>query len=267
MTAMKTIAGMSLLCVLSLCAVSAPGASAAGGTTLVTCKKGGTTLDFTRAHCASADKVEQGKGTFSHFKVGPGVATALTGTNASTAKETKEATPWKLEWLFAAVEFEVSCTSLGSVGEIENQEPSLETHRIVGANIVLSLTGCTMPKPAAQACKITEGKITSNSLKSESSEDSIVITPSIGATLATVGIEGCKTAAFNGAKNFTGSIKTVPDGATWNVSIPRNGASPLEIFGVKAGLAYSETVRGKKVGGTETAEPLSATTTPLVLGG
>jgi hypothetical protein len=263
----KTVVGLTLLCALILSALGVPSALAAGGPTLVTCKKGGTTLDFRRAHCASADKVPALTGEFSHFKVENGVATTLTGTNAATKNETKEAEHVDLTSTIAGVEIETTCTTAAMTGEAENREPSNETHEIVGRNIVITFSGCTMPKPAGQECKVKEGKITTNSLKFASIEDWVVLTPTTGTTLWTKTIEGCKTGALNGAKNATGSIKAVPNGATWAVNITKNAESTVEFGGQKAGLLFSLTVRGKKVGGSEVAEPLSVTTTPLVLGG
>jgi hypothetical protein len=258
---------LAVLCALMLCALGASGASAAGGTTLVTCKKGGTTLDFSRAHCASADKVPLGTGTFSHFKVEKGVATTITGTNAGTKNETKEAASAVLISTLGFVRSEIICTTVSSTGETENQEPSSENHKIIGKNIVITYTGCTVPIPLGQECKVKEGKITTNSLKSESVEDTLVFTPTTGTSFTTINIEGCKTAALNGPKNVTGTVKAIPDGATLKVNIAQNAESTLEFGGQKAGLTLTETVRGKKVGGGEAAEPLSATTTPLVLGG
>lgn len=267
MTARKTTVGLSLLCALMVVALGASTAFAAGGATLVTCKKGGTTLDFSRAHCAEADRVAQGKGSFSHFKVEKGTNTSLSGTNGGTINETKEAADVNLTSSLGGVEVQTTCTTVTLVGEVENREPTAETHEIVAKNIVVIFTGCTVPKPAGQECKIKEGKITTNSLKAVSQEDVLVLTATTGTTLWSETLEGCKTAALNGTKSVTGSVKVVPNGATWNVNIPKNAESTIEFGGQKAGLSMSLTMRGKKVGGGEAAEPLSITTTPLVLGG
>jgi hypothetical protein len=263
----RSVIGLSLLCALAVCAFAASGASAAGGLTLVTCKSGGTTKDFSRAHCASGDKVALGTGTFSHFKVEKGVPTTITGSNAATKNETKEAIPAELEGVVAGVILKISCPTVSSTGTTENTEPTAENHKIVGSNVVISYTGCTVPTPSAQECKVNAGTIKTVSLKSESVEDNLNFTPTTGTTFTTITLEGCKTAALNGAKTVTGSVTAIPNGATLGVNIVRNASSTLEFAGQKAGLTLTETVRGKKVGGSEAAEPLSTTTTPLVLGG
>jgi hypothetical protein len=268
----RSVVGLSLLCALAVCALAASGASAAGGTTLVTCKKGGTTLDFKanaagESHCSSTDKVTPGTGTYSHFKVERGVATTLSGSNAGTANETKEATPATLVSTIAGVELDINCPTVVSTGSIENTEPTAETHKIVGSGIVVIFSGCELKKPVGQECKIKEGKITTNSLKSESVEDTEKFTPTSGTTFGTFTIEGCKTTALNGSKSVTGSVTAVPNGATQVVNILRNAESTLEFGGQKAGLTLVMTTRGKRTGGPEAAEPLSTTTTPLVLGG
>jgi len=272
MTRRKTIVGLSVLFALALCAISASSAFAGEGTTLVTCREGGTTLDFSRAHCASADKVAQGTGKFSHFKVANGVPTTITGTNAGTASETTASTPAVLKSTNGGVEIEIVCTAVSSTGSTENQEPSKEVHKIVGKEIVITYTGCTVPKPASQECEVEEGgvkgKIITNKLKSESVGDTLQFTPETGTTFVTIHIVHCKTAALNGNKAVTGTVTATPNGATLSVNIPKNAESTLEFGGQKAGLTQTETVKGRRTSEPkETPQPLSVTTTPLVLGG
>jgi hypothetical protein len=266
----RSVIGLSLLCALAVCAFAASGASAAGGLTLVTCKKGGTTLDFKanaagESHCSSTDKVALKAGTYSHFRVANGVPTTITGSNAKTTNETKEAVPAELEGVVAGVVLKVKCTTVSSSGTTENTEPSAETHKIVVSGVVITYSGCTVPTPPEQECKVTGGTFSTNSLKAESVEDNLKFVPTTGSVFASIPISGCKTAALNGSKEVKGSVVATPNGATLTVNIVRNAESTLEFGGQKAGLKLVETVRGKKVGGAEAAEPLSTTTTPLVV--
>jgi hypothetical protein len=270
----RSVIGLSLLCALAVCAFAASGASAAGGTTFVTCKKGGTTLDFKGAHCTTSavtgtpsDKVELGKGTFSHFKVANGVATTITGSNTATKNETKEAVPAVLIGTVAGIEVEISCTTVSSTGSGENSEPTAENHHIAISGVVVSYSGCTVLKPSLQNCVVKGGTITTNSLKAQDKEDTIVFEPTSGTAFTTITIEKCTTTALNGAFTVTGTVTAKPNGATLYISIPKTTESTLKFAGQPAGLTLVETVRGKKTGGSETAEPLSVTTTPLVLGG
>jgi hypothetical protein len=268
----RSVIGLSLLCALAVCAFAASGASAAGGTTLVTCKKGGTTLDFKanaagESHCSSTDKVTPGTGTYSHFKVANGVPTTITGTNAKTKNETKEAVPPILTGTVAGVAVEIICTTVSSTGSAQNTEPTSENHHIVITGVVITYSGCTVAKPAEKSCVVKGGTITTNSLQGEDKEDTIVFKPTTGTSFTGITIEKCTTTALNGTFNVTGSVTAVPNGATLTVSIAKVTGSSLEFAGQPAGLSLVETIRGKKTGGAEAAEPLSVTTTPLVLGG
>jgi hypothetical protein len=96
---------------------------------------------------------------------------------------------------------------------------------------------------------------------------SAIITPETGTSFTTIVFEGCKTPVLNGSKAITGKVTAIPNGATVVVNIPKNAESTLEFGGQKAGLTITGTGRGKKVGGTESPEPLLSTTTPLIIGG
>jgi hypothetical protein len=267
MIARKTITALSLPCILLICMLFGSSASAAGGTTLVTCKKGGTTLDFKGPHCSLNDIAGLGNGSFSHFQVANGTPTATSSTNGNTKNETKEATPWVLRSTLGGVEFEVACSSSAGTGEITNVERLFEQHEVRVQNLQSTYTGCAVSKPAGQECKVKEGKIQTQLLNGESFSTSMLFAPASGTKIAGVVIEKCKTSSLNGAKELTGQVQAGPNGATWNVNIPKSVESTLVFGGQKAGLTSSETIKGKRVGGTETAESLSVTFTPLVLGG
>jgi hypothetical protein len=270
----KSAAGLMLLCALALCAVAAQGASAAGsGTTLVTCKKGGTTKDFSKAHCESGDNVGNGKGEFSHFKVANGVPTTVTGTNTGLGTTTEQTISPVLTSTNGGVNFEIQCESVASSGQAENSEPETEKHTITGKGILVHYTGCkvTAPTFAAQECEIKEGTISSNELTSMDVGDTIeFFPPSEGAQagiFANITITHCKTEALRGVKAVKGKIVATPNGSTLSVNIKKEVGSPLSFGGNPAGLTQTETLKGKKTGGSETPEPLSVTTTPLNLGG
>ena len=84
MSVRRTIFGLCMLCALAFSAIAAQGASAAGQTAF-TCVENAGEKDFTKAHCAPADFVGSGKGTFGHV--------AFTGTtHARLSNEKTNAT-------------------------------------------------------------------------------------------------------------------------------------------------------------------------------
>jgi hypothetical protein len=277
----KGLLGLALLCALCSCAAFAQSAFAEAGekegTTFVTCRRGGTTNDFTREHCAPADKVAQGKGEFSHFKVPSNVHTTITGSNGGTGAETTGPEPAILTSKIAGVEVELKCTTVASRGIGETNEiigPPI-THTISGNSIIVTYSGCTVPKPVGQECKVKAGQFVTNGLIAMDEEMGIRFTaPVIGGVklFTTITIEGCKTAGFNGEKKVTGSVLGTPFGATLKVLMPFGPESTLEFAGQKAGLIQTETLKGRVSKELESEEtepftPLSVTTTPLVLGG
>jgi hypothetical protein len=269
----KSVAGLMLLCALALSAVAAQGASAGTGTTLVTCKKGGTTKDFAQAHCESGDHVELGKGEYSHFKVANGVPTTVSGTNTGLGTNTETTIKPVLTSTNGGVNFEIQCESVISTGQIENSEPETEKHTITGKEIKVHYTGCrvTAPAFAVQECEIENETITTNELTSMDVGDTIeFFPPAAGAQagiFANVVVTHCKSEALRGNKAVKGKVVATPNGSTLGISIKKEVGSPLSFGGNPAGLTQTETLKGKKTGGSETPEPLSVTTTPLNLGG
>jgi hypothetical protein len=281
MAGRKRLLSLALPSALCLCAIFAQSAFAEAGekegTTLVTCKRGGTTKDFSRAHCAPADKVAAGTGEFSHFKVATGLPTTILASNSGTSNETTGPEPAILTSTVAGVEVEVVCTSVSSKGISQNDVivgPPI-THTISGKGIFVTYAGCTVPKPAGQSCKIKEGKFVTSELTSMDEEMGIkFIGPVVGGVnlFSIIVIENCKVAGFNGEKKVTGSVLAKPQGATFWVALAKGPESTLEFAGQKAGLSQKETIKGRihkelESEETEPVEPLSVTTTPLVLGG
>src|ERR1700761_419337 len=195
MTTRKSVLGLSLFCALLVCAFTAVSASANApekeGTTLFTCKKGQT--GFSDEHCTPAGA---GGTAFGHVLSPIGTKTEVTGSNEKTKNTTKEATPAVLTSIVGGVEVEIVCAKVTSTGEVVNEEMATEEkrHTIVDSNGVMIYSGCTVPKPAGQECKIKEGKITTNPLKSISEGMARIITPTTGTSFVTITIEGCKAA-------------------------------------------------------------------------
>lgn len=249
--------GLSVLCALMFSAIAAQGAFAAtSGTTAFTCVPvEPAQTGFSDAHC----KTPSSSGHFVHKVLAANPTPEIEGTNAATKNETKEAEPAVLLTTAGGLETEIVCTTVSSTGTLENVLTG-EVHLVKGTGVVIKYSGCTVPKPASQGCKIPSGTITTNTVKSETvGETSVKFSPATGTEFVSITFEGCKTAGLNKAYAVIGTVSATPSGATLNVNIAKNAESTLEFGGQKAGLKQVETLKMK--GGN----PISLTKPPFTV--
>lgn len=259
--------GLCMLCALAFSAIVVQGA-AAKGTVTFTCKKkvleGGA--GFSKAHCKKEDAVATGA-QYEDIEVPKEEQTLFSTSNVTTGEVRS---PVVLKGTVAGLEYEVSCTTLQGSGTAVNTEVGGE--RVVSGTDTITLSGCTVPKPAAQGCVIKGGEVKSNELLESSTgqpapeEESnsamfVTVEPVKAGPLLTVTLENCKTTALDTEYPTTGSVKLRPDGATTtstHAEVTAQGT--LKFMGQKSGLQISVTMIAKKEKGEEPNSPISITT-------
>jgi hypothetical protein len=279
MNGRRAIIGLCMLCALLVSAVAAQGASAKEfGTTSFTCANlGGTTHQFTKAHCKESDK---GAGPFEHVAIAENTTTELTGTNANTGANTETATVTKLKSVRAGVELELQATGVTNEGPATMVNKKAvnakgETEMYVEGEGKILYTGVSVTKPAGKGCEVfkTEnagppvthtgkGEVETKQLAATTKEQGMALkfAPKAGATFAVFYVTNCTVAGLNGTYEVTGSVKGVPDGATTNfehAAVTTQGT--LKLGGQAAGIEGSLTLKGR-ANSTQAFTPLSVTT-------
>jgi hypothetical protein len=254
MSARRAVLALAMMSALIASAISVSSASAAtSGTTAFTCTKSAVKKPFTDEHCLNRPGGEQ---TFGHVAIAEGTETAIVGSNEKTASSTTAAFAPVLNGTIGGIAVEIKCTTVSSTGNLKNQLLG-EEHHITGTGIVITYTGCTMPVPVGQECKIVGGTIKTNSLKATSNASGIVFEPTTaGTAFTTINTEGCKTASLNGSFPVTGTVTAIPNGATLEVTKASSEAT-LKFAGQKATLQQIETLRMKE------GNPIAATKAPF----
>lgn len=149
MTGRKSIIGLSLLCMVAICAFAAPSASAEG-TTAVTCVKGEGKLDFNDAHCT--ESAEPGKGLYGHIGIAENQLTEIELSNANTANKTTEAEPSLLTGELAGVKsVEISCKTVKGTGSLTNKEE--KASMLASGSATIEHSECVVSKPAGCVVK------------------------------------------------------------------------------------------------------------------
>jgi len=236
-------------------AIAVSSASAAtSGTTAFECTKSTTTKTFSDEHCNNSTT---GTKEWGHKAIAAGSAISVTGSNAKTKNETKEAESAVLLGTIAGIPIELTCSTVASTGTFQNNVAG-EVHSITGSNIVITYTGCVVKKPAEKGCVVTGGTIKTNTLTVASKEMTLVFSPPASGIFTEISISGCSVAALNGTFPVKGTAAAVPNGATLSTT-DAGTTSTLTFAGQKAGLTQTETIRRKE------GNPL-ATTTPNASG-
>jgi hypothetical protein len=160
MSGRRTILGLSLLCALFVCAISAASASAVG-TTAFTCVQG-PTPQFVDEHCTS-----EGPGTkkFEHVEIAVGTTTEITATNDTTGTTD----PVVIHSILGGVEFTIDANKVHLTGSCKNETVGevMQNHckDVVIAFSELSVT------PAALKCSVLAGEIKTNKITTVTREE------------------------------------------------------------------------------------------------
>jgi hypothetical protein len=253
MTGRRTIVGLSLLCALFVCAISASSASAAG-TTAFTCvpELGGEWED---EHCKV--NVGKGKGNFEHEEIAVGTTTEITSTNNVTGSETSTAV---LHSILGGVEFTIDSEEVHATGSCKNETVGevMQNHcKKVKVNYKkLKVT------PESLKCKVTgpvEGEITTKELTSVTRETEtgkgpgVNFTPEAPATLFAEFVLGgpeCKLGAAVTIK-VTGNAVGKISGATltFDEASTKGTATGEGLFIGKSAASYTGVQTVRMVGG------------------
>jgi hypothetical protein len=269
MTGRGGIAGLSLLCVLALCAFAAPNAMALKGTTAYTCQPVKAGATFSDEHCTKG--VGGGEGWI-HAEIANGVETPLTVTNNETAAKT---VPAKLKAEVDKEAFEAEASAFTDCGE----KAARVKNSVAGKNMKVSglfcgeFTGVVVKKPAEcdvakKAIKLEGGIWFGQVLVNPFGKEAMWLefVPEAGLPLATFEITGAK-CPLNGKKvEVTGAAPTDElfagsplVGATVKFTTKRTGLV-LEANGAPAEFEGTFTPRMLLEGGKAT-NPITVTTT------
>lgn len=200
----ESIIVLSIVSALAVCAVAASSASALQARAY-TCSPTATTLEFSKAHCTSADKPGS---AFGHTLITE--TTTIEGTNANTASETKAKTPSRLEGTLAGFETAIECTGLGATGSLTNEAT------FVKGTGVINYTGCSVQKPSGIGCVVKGNAVSTEELKATTGAQvltNLKFEP-VGTKFAGITIEGCSTSELNHTFPVTGSLIAKTNGAT-----------------------------------------------------
>ncbi|MFL5872252.1 MAG: hypothetical protein ACJ75T_02095 [Solirubrobacterales bacterium] len=182
---------------------------------------------------ASSDRWYRGgagrSGEGSRTLITGGVPTSLSGGSANLS----------LEFNNGGYQTQVVCSAGSVSGSVENPAGSGPGTASVG----LSLTGCSVPKPAGSNCTLVGSTITTKTLagkvKSGSAPSILELTPPSG-EIGTFTLTGCTKPEMNHAYTISGQLFAQPQmnsgkqlGA-WSIPPSLNGSVYLKVFGQKA---------------------------------
>jgi hypothetical protein len=250
MTGRKTIIGLSLLCALFVCSMSAASASAKG-TTAFTCVPQ-VFGEWEDAHCKTF--VGSPNGSFAHEEIEVGKTTEITGTNNVTGSETSTAV---LHSILGGVEFTIDSEEVHATGSCKNETVGevMQNHcKKVKVNYKkLKVT------PESLKCSITGGEITTNELTTVTRETEtgkgpgVNFTPEAPATIFAefvVGGAECKLGAATTIKvsgNAVGKISGAT--LTFDEASTKGTATGEGLFIGKAAASYTGITTTRMLGG------------------
>jgi len=273
-----------MLCAMAFSAVVAQGASAAGQTAF-TCASGGGAKDFSKAHCAPADAVTPGTGSFGHVAITEETHARLS--NEKTNSTTTGPTNGTLRETIAGVELELESTGVvEGRGILRNEEVGGVMQAYAESNeSALTFNGVIVKKPAGKGCIVreknagAEGVVKTRPVKGHTTvvtdkengegaaeeRHSVIIEPTTGTVFASFWIECSDPSvpiALQENWEITGKVTCPTNGATINCNHNTiTEANTLKGKGTKAGLQGKATITAGKFPESEPTNPISVTTT------
>ena len=253
MTGRRAAIGLSLLCALAFSVIAVSGASAATGTTAVTCKKkpakGGQ--GFSREHCKDSDISTDSE--YEHVTISAGTATAIEATNKNNGAATATTVEPVLKAKIAGVAATLKGTGMATAGSITNVVgPPMK----VTGKFTITFTGVKLTA-GPKGCKVVGETINTTELSGESLKETMEVEfkPPASGTFTEFSLESCEQAANNGPYKVTGTAKASWDGATLETT--EASTAGLKLAGQAATFTSVSTVRMTGVEGN----PIGATTT------
>ncbi|HEX6665500.1 MAG TPA: hypothetical protein VF081_02765 [Solirubrobacterales bacterium] len=279
MNGRRAIGRLCMLCALLVSAFAAQSASATiviSGTTAFTCVNGGGAKNLRGEHCLTTGSAAQ---TFGHVAIAENTKTELTGTNAKTANETKEAAIGTLKVTIAGVPLELSATGVSASGSIQNTKTLFGLEHYIDGKGTITFTGVTVKAPAGRGCKVftdveatktkgEQGVVHTRELtvSTEGRGDHLNLEPVDGGLKSLVNFfveceAGKQIPAIEGTWECLGNVEGVPNGATTGFThTATTEQNTLKCKGTKSGLEGQLTLSARETGSTGAFTPLSATT-------
>ncbi|HEX6667316.1 MAG TPA: hypothetical protein VF081_12045 [Solirubrobacterales bacterium] len=275
MNGRRAIVGLCMLCALLVSAFAAQSASAITGTTGFTCVKGGGEKTLRGTHCLTTGTKPQ---EYGHLAIEQDKTTEAITTNANTESETTTSSIGRLRVTIAGVPLELSATGASGVGWGENRVAANGEHYGYGEGTT-TFTGVEVTQPAGRGCQVYTHKEAGGG--SDEGEVGVIHTRQLKATSQGLGDSGkleaadganfanfwitCtkepKIPAIEGTWSCSGSIKSVPNGATIFYSHAETTAqNTLKCKGTKTGVEIKTTGGGREKGSTGAYAPVAATT-------
>lgn len=256
----KVVISLSLLCMLTFCAIAAPTASATQ--TAWACEPGSGKEGFVDAHCVNGTKVEA-EVKFVHKSVAAGTETKVTFDNKATTNNTEQSSWWVFNTTVAGVAVEFACSEVSGNGGLTNKEGGGVT-----GNLSFEWKECTTTKPRGKTetqCKVKEPiKVSKASVKDYEGgikKMGLELTPAEGKVFTEITLEdavaGSKACALAGTYKVEGLMKSQYAGQTGGSStllIESGAEKELTIGGSTLSVYGSVTV---KMEGTSTGVALT----------
>ena len=264
MTGRRAIFGLCMLCALTLGAVAAQGAGAAG-TTAVTCESDATGAGgFSDAHCKEAT----GSGNFKHVSFASNTTTATELTNVTTGSERA---PFRLKATVAGLGLTLEAKKVSALGWMENKEEGGEmwaqgeTLRVVFEEVTANLNCTVKGLPGHVGTVETLWGVDATT---KGQGDAVKFAPGFETKFAEFELSGesCP-AAVKGKYPIFGTVNCVPSGATCaftHAKVTESKSLKLKSAeGPVAGLEGSITITASdSSNGATGVWPIAATTFP-----
>ncbi len=233
MNGRRAIVGLSLLCTLVFCAITAPSALGAKGTTAYACTKVAKEAQFSDAHCT---KEGSGEG-YKHEEITPGLATNIEITNKNTKNNTAESTPAVLKFFIGPMDGEFVCPNVKGEGTLTN---NAGTPMNVSGTVTVTLSECALQAGGTfPGCVLENSTIVTKASVSSSAEAMQIDFKEDDGPFTTFKLAKCKSEAFNTEYQMTGSYSAIPSGTTWATTVE---TSKLKSGGHQASLVTQTTV-------------------------
>jgi hypothetical protein len=257
----RTVVGFCMLCALLISAVGAQSASAVGTTTYTCVKGGGGGTTYNTAHCRPSD----GAGEYSHKSIENGLTTE---TRQNNKDHNGTLIPGTLVSTVFGTTVEMKVETVTGEGTSTNSEEGGEMFSSGSATMTMS--NITVVKPAN--CKVQtdgpgkekgeDGVVHSEPLKAttKGQGDRVKLEPAAGTIFARYWMEGASCPLKETTFTLTGSVTSVPNGATGNFTEADTTAqNTLKLNGSKAGVSGSLTSEGR-ANSSDTYKPITVTT-------
>jgi hypothetical protein len=234
MTRLRGTTGLCLLCALAFCALAAPNAFAAKGTTAFKCVKAEVGAQFSDAHCT---KASTGAG-YKHEAIAAGEKTTIAITNQKTESETTKAATAVIKFHIGPMDGEIRCSTVAGEGTLTN---NAGTPMNVSGTATITYSECTvLPVVTFPECQLEKSSASSKATLSTPTEAMRVHFAHEAELFLKFTLVNCKGAGEDGPYQLTGSYDAIPNGTTWETTA--ESSKGLKSGGGQASIESKTTV-------------------------